>query len=368
MNKEEYRIEYFRDIQMTDLLEALGEKVYKGRFRCPDAAQHKHGDKNPSASINKKSGGTRWGCFACGAGFDHERRGDAIGYVRLKYGYSHIQALDFLYNLGLVPPEAKVSVVTSFTIPRPPKEVTDEVKIPYTDLFACNDITIKRNCRAIIDRLKNCIGSMNIFCEKVIRDYPEIAPSRIRQGVAKREYPLYLYMEDIIECHNAAVDRIAFSMGYSGNDMDFMYADDEVGEYKTIIPRERGQRVRDDSWVLLPYVPAVLAAEADIDQKYLYVKKSEDREETKERIQENVDIIYTKLHDYEHRLQDRASLLKEMIPDITKIELAYIDGKTRSLLDPVERLSHLYSVLWNHPDKIPEDDLFKENPPEDMEL
>ena len=56
-----------------------------------------HADKKPSLHVNLSKG--LWNCFGCGEG------GDAIQFVRMAYGYSFREAVEYLANAANIPIE-----------------------------------------------------------------------------------------------------------------------------------------------------------------------------------------------------------------------------------------------------------------------
>ena len=50
-------------LSITQVAERLGHHVVRGKFRCPYAMRHAHGDRTPSVSLSESKG--LFNCWVC---------------------------------------------------------------------------------------------------------------------------------------------------------------------------------------------------------------------------------------------------------------------------------------------------------------
>lgn len=87
-------------LSITAVAEKLGHKVVHGKFRCPYAMRHAHGDRTPSVSISESKG--LFNCWVC-----PDVRGDVIKLVEIS------RNLDFRGAISWLCGEMKGSAVPS---------------------------------------------------------------------------------------------------------------------------------------------------------------------------------------------------------------------------------------------------------------
>jgi len=76
-------------LSITQVAERLGIQVVHGKFRCPYAMRHAHGDRTPSVSISESKG--LFNCWVC-----PDVRGDAIKLVEISRNLDFRGALEWL--------------------------------------------------------------------------------------------------------------------------------------------------------------------------------------------------------------------------------------------------------------------------------
>lgn len=76
-------------LSITQVAERLGIQVVHGKFRCPYAMRHAHGDRTPSVSISESKG--LFNCWVC-----PDVRGDAIKLVEISRNLDFRGAVEWL--------------------------------------------------------------------------------------------------------------------------------------------------------------------------------------------------------------------------------------------------------------------------------
>ncbi|MCI5601598.1 MAG: toprim domain-containing protein [Hallerella porci] len=118
-------------LSITQVAERLGHHVVRGKFRCPYAMRHAHGDRTPSVSLSESKG--LFNCWVC-----QDVRGDAIRLVEISRNLDFRGAVDWLQAEFFpetipAPGTSETHLVPNFAAAAPPIKVVKVEPKPEID-------------------------------------------------------------------------------------------------------------------------------------------------------------------------------------------------------------------------------------------
>jgi hypothetical protein len=252
--------QFFKNVSVEDVLEKLGEPIYRGAtFTCPGVNvyqkgangskiyQHGNGtDKNPSAFYNTKEMkryaiGAYWKCRSCGC------QGDAIKLVQMLKAndgkeLSFDEACSIIYGLGLVPKEARQgdvevsqeenNIIESFPTLSP--EVISICDIESGKLQTPIARMALENAKSIVFKIKDTIDNYENESRLVKQYFPKIDTAVIDRVERDFVAPLIDAMDEMTEYYNSSLEDYIESVYKDGkgpavNDPEAIVLDDEDG-------------------------------------------------------------------------------------------------------------------------------------------